>query len=109
EDFDVFSGTEEYLLDGLREGFAGSISATFNLFAKEGAAVMRCWQGEEADAVQDILTQKRRTVAQYPLFPAAKGLIARRKEDGDWANIRPPQMPLDEDIIEELDRKLAGI
>ncbi len=109
DDFDVFSGTEEYLLDGLRAGFAGSISATFNLFAKEGAAVMQNWQGPEANALQDKLSRKRRTVAAYPLFPAAKGLIARRKGDASWANIRPPQMPLGADIIEELDRKLGAV
>jgi len=109
EDFDVFSGTEEYLLAGLREGFAGSISATFNLFAKEGAAVMQNWQGPKADALQEKLTVKRRTVAAYPLFPAAKGLIARRKGEKSWANIRPPQMPLGEEVIAELERKLAGI
>jgi len=109
DDFDVFSGTEEYLLEGLREGFAGSISATFNIFAAEGAAVMQSWQTSQADALQETLTRKRRTVAQYPLFPAAKGLIARRSGDKRWANIRAPQMPLGENIIEQLDQKLAEI
>ncbi len=109
DDFDVFSGTEEYLLEGLRAGLAGSISAGFNVFAAEAAAIMQNLHGPDAESLQQNLSAKRRIIAQYPLIAAAKGLQAHRSGDKAWLNIRPPLMPLDDDALMHLQRQLEEV
>lgn len=107
EDFDVFAGTEEYLLPALRAGLVGCISASFNVFAADGAALMAAWQGPQADTLQARLTAKRHALAGYPMIPANKGLLGRR--DGRALAVRPPLMPLSATELDALAADLAAI
>jgi 4-hydroxy-tetrahydrodipicolinate synthase len=96
--FEVFPGSEVFLLDGLRNGAAGCISATANLSAKMIRGVYDNWQSPNADALQAEITALRKTVQSFPMIPALKALIAHYRGDLQWAELRPPftELPAEE-------------
>lgn len=102
EDFDVFAGSEEFLLATLRSGGAGCISATANINPGAIAALGRTWQEGDADSRQEELTAFRHAVARLPMIPALKGAIALARNDPEWFRVRPPLVELDEAQREEL-------
>ena len=87
----VFAGSEALLLDTLRWGGDGCISATVNVLAREAREVYDlCAAGEDASAAQAALTEARRFVEGYPLIPALKAIMRERTGDDVWLNLRPP-------------------
>ena len=95
EGFDVFAGSETFLLPTLRAGGAGCISATANVNPAAIARLAATWQGSDADDQQAALDAVRQTVQRYPMIPALKATIAHFADDPTWARVRPPLMPLD--------------
>lgn len=93
--FRVFSGSDAYLLDILRIGGAGSITACNNIAAPQSVDVFANWQGEDAEKYQSALSAIRLATQRYPLVEALKEAMARRTGDGAWRTLRPPLMPLD--------------
>jgi 4-hydroxy-tetrahydrodipicolinate synthase len=103
--FSVFAGTETLLLDTLREGGAGCISATVNVTSRLARRVHDAHQvgeGDEAEALQRRLTELRALIEAYPMIPALKRLTAELTGDEYWRNLRPPLSALDEARTEEL-------
>lgn len=101
----VFAGSEALLLDTLRWGGAGCISATVNVLAREARAVYDAFQaGEDATALQAELTQARRVVEGQPLIPALKAIMRARTGDDGWRNLRPPLEPLGEHAFASVSR-----
>jgi len=96
--FEVFPGSEVFLLDGLRNGAAGCISATANVAARKMRSLFDTWQGPDADKLQGEITALRKAIQAYPMIPVLKALIAHYREDPVWAEIRPPftEMPAEE-------------
>jgi len=106
--FDVFAGSEEFLLPSLRLGGPGCMSATVNLLAPQTAALYAGWRGPEADAAQDRLTALRRALSRYPAIPAMKAILARDR-GARWANLRPPLAPLGAAQRDEVLAALRGL
>ena len=94
-DFEVFPGSEVFLLEGLRRGCAGVISASANINVTAISNVYDNWQSAEADRAQASLTGFRKAVQAHPLIPAVKALIAHYRGDQGWARLRPPLVELD--------------
>ncbi len=92
--FEVFPGSETFLLDGLRKGGVGCISATANVSARAIRDVYDNWQGPEADAKQAGITSLRKAIQAFPMIPVLKALIAHYRQDPGWADVRPPFVPL---------------
>ncbi|HJU19995.1 MAG TPA: dihydrodipicolinate synthase family protein [Stellaceae bacterium] len=92
--FAVFPGSEVFLLDGLRKGAAGCITATGNINLRGIRKVWENWRGPQADALQAEITTLRRTVQAYPMVPALKRVVAHFHNDPNWAAVRPPMVPL---------------
>ncbi|MGF1610679.1 MAG: dihydrodipicolinate synthase family protein [Kiloniellales bacterium] len=88
--FATFVGSETYLLDCLRGGGAGSITAAGNVNAAALRALYDKWQDPEADALQARITAQRKVLQAYPVFPAVKALLAAMLGDPEWARMRPP-------------------
>ena len=88
--FEVFPGSEAFLLDGLRRGAAGCISASANINARAIRRVFDGWQGPEADKLQAAISAVRKVAQGYPLIPAMKAVIAHYRADPAWAVTRPP-------------------
>jgi 4-hydroxy-tetrahydrodipicolinate synthase len=89
-EFEVFPGSEIFLLDGLRKGAAGCISATCNVSAAAIRNVYDNWRSPEADRLQGDITALRKAIQAYPMIPALKAIIAHYRQDPTWARLRPP-------------------
>jgi 4-hydroxy-tetrahydrodipicolinate synthase len=108
EDFDVFPGSETFLLQGLRAGGAGCISATANVNPGEIARLFATWQAADADAQQERLNEIRGIFARYPMIPALKAAIAHYGDDASWETVRPPLVELSAEQNASLVRELDG-
>jgi 4-hydroxy-tetrahydrodipicolinate synthase len=108
--FDVFPGSEVFLLDGLRAGGKGCITATGNVNPGAIDGVYRNWRGPEADKLQAGITATRKIVQKVPMIPALKAITAHFGNDPQWRTVRPPLTELtpeqDKQVITEL--KAAG-
>ena len=91
--FDVFCGSEVFLLRNMRGGGAGCITATANTNAPAIVDLYNSWQTPEADAKQAAVTATRQTFAKLPMIASMKAVIARELNDPEWAMPRPPLMP----------------
>ncbi|MDP6656261.1 MAG: dihydrodipicolinate synthase family protein [SAR324 cluster bacterium] len=104
-DFMVYSGTETLLLDILREGGAGCITASANLLAPECQQVFQAWnnnQQDAADQAQKKLSVLRKALESYPFVSELKGLMAEYSTSENWQQMLPPFTPLLESEIREL-------
>jgi 4-hydroxy-tetrahydrodipicolinate synthase len=108
-DFEVFPGSEVFLLDGLRNGASGCISATANVSARAIREVFDNWQGPNADRLQASVTALRQAIQQYPMIPVLKALLAHYREDPLWAELRPPFTELSEAEAEKAISTLAEV
>lgn len=109
-DFDVFAGTERYLLDTLREGGAGCISATVNVTAQLSRRVFDLHEtGEDSEAqdTQGRLTEARATIEAFPAIPALKSLVGQFTGEEVWQNIRPPLVRIGDEQAQDLLSSLA--
>jgi 4-hydroxy-tetrahydrodipicolinate synthase len=93
--FAVFPGSEVFLLDALRKGGAGCITATGNINAAGIARVYADWQTPRAEASQSAATALRKAMQAYPMVPALKRVVAHFRDDPAWAAVRPPLTALD--------------
>ena len=105
----VFAGTERYLLETLRIGGAGCISASVNLTAPMAAEVVRHYKEDKGDVLQKTLTTARLTIQEKPMIPALKGVMARLRNDSGWNYVRPPLLPLQAPEIESLFNDLKPV
>lgn len=105
--FDVFPGSESFLLQGLRHGGAGCISATANVNPGAISRLHRTWESDDADEQQGQLNVVRGIFARYPMIPALKAAIAHHGGDPAWMTVRPPLVELNEGqrgmLISDLD------
>lgn len=94
----IFAGSERFLLDTLRHGGAGCITASGNVNPGGIRLVYEHWRGDEAgvDAVQERVTACRDLLEGFPMIPALKALCAWHHGAELWCNVRPPLMPLTE-------------
>jgi len=94
----VFPGSETFLLDGLRHGGAGCITATGNINPAGIRAVFTHWETNDADALQARASAVRRAVEVHPMIPAVKAILARIHGDTGWRQVRPPLQELDQSV-----------
>ena len=109
DSFDVFCGSEVFLLQNMRGGGAGCITATGNVNPAMIHELFMNWQAADADAKQAQVTGVRRAFEMLPLIPAMKALIAWQRNDVQWAEVRPPLMSLTKTQFEPLREKLGEI
>jgi len=96
EGFDVFPGSESFLLAALRDGGAGCISATANVNPGPIAKLAASWQNDDADAQQEGLNATRNIFQTYVMIPALKAAVAHYGHDAEWNRLRPPLVELTE-------------
>ncbi|RYF57149.1 MAG: dihydrodipicolinate synthase family protein [Comamonadaceae bacterium] len=107
--FDVFAGSESFLLRTLQGGGVGCITATGNVNAAQIAALAATWQNEDAAAQQAQLDTVRGIFQKLPMIPAMKAAIADQTGRPDWSIVRPPLVELDAAQQSQLKAALAGI
>jgi 4-hydroxy-tetrahydrodipicolinate synthase len=108
--FDVFAGSEVFLLDNMRNGGKGCITATGNINPGPIDKVYRNWKTADADQLQAGITATRKIVQKQPMIPALKTAVAHFGNDPQWKTCRPPLVELtssqEETLIKDL--KAAG-
>jgi len=88
--FDVFAGSEVFLLDNMRNGGKGCITATGNINPGPIDQVYRNWKTADADKLQAGITATRKIVQKQPMIPALKAAVAHFGNDPQWKTCRPP-------------------
>src|SRR5262250_2951089 len=94
--FDVFAGSETFLLQNMRNRGAGCISATANVNPGPIARLFDTWRAADADAQQARLDVIRGVFQRFPMIPALKSAIAHHGGDAGWSPVRPPLVALTE-------------
>lgn len=100
--FQVYAGSESFLLQTLRAGGAGCISATANVNPGPIARLARTWQDGDADEQQAALVRTRKIFERFPVIAALKAATARFSGGEQWARLRPPLLELNEQQRDEL-------
>jgi 4-hydroxy-tetrahydrodipicolinate synthase len=90
----VFAGSEAFLLQNMRGGGAGCITATGNVNPAAIDALYRGWQGANAQSLQADVSATRALFAKYPMIAALKAAIALFSQDPGWSAVRPPLVEL---------------
>src|SRR3984893_17676115 len=93
--FAVFPGSEVFLLEALRKGGAGCITASGNVNVPGIRKLYDNWRGPQAAALQAEITTLRQALQAYPMVPALKRIVAHYHNDPAWAAARPPLVQLD--------------
>jgi 4-hydroxy-tetrahydrodipicolinate synthase len=93
--FDVFAGSESFLLANMRNGGVGTISATANVNPAAIQKLYAEWQNADADDQQTQLDVIRDLFSQkFPMISGLKQAIAIYANDPAWAKVRPPLVEL---------------
>ena len=88
--FGTFVGSEPYLLDALKLGGAGTITAFANINAARIRHLFEHWQSPEAAGLQDEISEMRKTIERRFMIPMLKQIIAHYRSDSEWTRVRPP-------------------
>ncbi len=91
----IYVGSETLLLDNLRAGGAGCISASVNVQPSAVRRLTDGWCGKDADMLQANATAVRMAMERSgPLLPATKAMVGEIHGAPAWFAPRPPLDPL---------------
>ena len=108
--FDVFVGSESFLLANMRNGGAGTISSTANVNPAAIHKLYAEWKNADADDQQAKLNVIRDAFGKkYPMIAALKQGIAIYANDPEWAKVRPPLVELTAEQAKTLAAELKTI
>ncbi|VCU72201.1 4-hydroxy-tetrahydrodipicolinate synthase [Pigmentiphaga humi] len=107
--FDVFPASETLLLQGLRAGGKGCITATGNINPGPISQLYDNWQSEQAEALQAKVSETRQLVQKYSMIPALKAVISYFSQEPEWRIVRPPLEELSGDVEADLIGKLEAL
>lgn len=107
--FQVFAGSETYLLATMRAGGAGCITATGNVNPGPILELFKSWQAPDAQQQQDRLDATREAFAKFPLIAAMKAAIAWKSGRRDWLTVRPPLVNLSPGEETQLHERLDAV
>ena len=105
----TFCGSEVFLLDTLRGGGAGSITATANVNIVPIRRVYEHWQEDEADELQEEINAVRKAFEGYAPIPALKAIVAEYYGSSGWCTVRPPLQALQPADTESLRESLMQL
>ena len=107
----VYPGAELPVIEAIKLGAPGCISATANLNSNDISKVIDlCHAGEweEAEELQKKVKSVRLLFQDYAPIPAQKSLLALQTKNTMWNNLRPPFIPISEHKTNELANKLKS-
>ena len=111
--FDVFVGSESFLLANMRNGGAGTISASANVNPAAIHKLYRQWNtADDADQQQSKLNVVREVFGSrnFPsMIAALKQAIAIYANDPEWKRVRPPLVELTKEQAKLLAAELKAI
>ncbi len=111
--FDVFVGSESFLLSNMRNGGVGTISATANVNPAAIHKLYTEWDAaDDADEQQSKLNVVREVFSsrKFPsMIAALKQAIAIYADDPAWRTVRPPLVELTPEQAKTLAAELKAI
>src|SRR5437762_852204 len=111
--FDVFVGSESFLLANMRSGGVGTISATANMNPAAIHKLYRQWNtADDADQQQSKLDVVREVFSSRnfsSMIAALKQAIAIYRNDPEWSRVRPPLVDLTKEQAKLLAAELKAI
>ena len=107
--FDVFSGNEKPLIENVKSGGAGCISATANINPGKIAETYKKYATPEGEKLQAWINEVRGVMQGYVMIPGLKYCIAHYGADPAWGPVRPPLVEIDEKVGREMIAKLDGL
>ena len=111
--FDVFVGSDLFLLANMRNGGVGTISATANVNPAAIHKLYKEWDtADDADQQQSKLNVVRQVFSnrKFPsMIAALKQAIAIYADDPAWAKVRPPLVELTAEQAQMLAAELKAI
>src|ERR1700681_962809 len=107
--FDVFVGSESFLLANMRNGGVGTISATANVNPAAIHKLYAEWKNADADDQQAKLNVIRDVFGKYSMIAALKQAIAIYEKNPAWAKVRPPLVELTAEQAKTLAAELKAI
>jgi 4-hydroxy-tetrahydrodipicolinate synthase len=108
DNFEVYPSSEALLTEAIAIGCKGVISGSTNLSAGLAKQVLDA-SGAERQALQEKLTDFRRTIQRFPLIPAVKQVHAWRTENDGWLRMLPPLRPLSADETASLRAEMLRV
>ena len=111
-EFDVFVGSESFLLANMRNGGVGTISATANVNPAAIYDLCVGWDKPDADQQQSKLDVVRQVFSnkKFPsMIAALKQAIAIYADDPEWSRVRPPLVELTTEQAKTLAAELKAI
>jgi 4-hydroxy-tetrahydrodipicolinate synthase len=110
-DLAIFAGSERFLLDTLRHGGAGCITASGNINPAGIRLVYDHWRRRTADAdvLQCAITSVRGVLEQYAMIPALKSVCGDHYGEAGWKVVRPPLAALDHERQSSLEGELEAL
>jgi 4-hydroxy-tetrahydrodipicolinate synthase len=112
EDFIVYPGSELPLVEALRLGALGCISATANLNAQQILDVISLCERhdwEQAAVAHDLAVESRLIFQKFAPIPAQKALLAGMTGHEPWRLVRPPLVPMSEQTAKRLKTRLDAL
>ncbi len=111
--FDMFVGSESFLLANMRNGGVGTISATANVNPEAIHKLYGEWNtADDADQQQSKLNVVREVFSsrKFPsMIAALKQAIAIYRNDPEWTRVRPPLVELTTEEAKSLVAELKAI
>ena len=112
DNFIVYPGSELPLVDAMKLGAPGCISATANLNSKPIAEVIDYCEDKNWDkaiALHNSVAQTRMVFQDYAPIPAQKALLSQMTNRESWRNVRPPLIALTKEKTQQLQDALNAI
>jgi 4-hydroxy-tetrahydrodipicolinate synthase len=107
--FRVYAGSETFLLQTLRAGGVGCISATANVNPGAIARLASQWTSDQADAMQAKLDAVRKVFQSRPMIAAMKAAVAHGIHDPQWCELLAPLQALDQTETKSLLAELSAV
>lgn len=108
--FEVFAGSEVFLLRNMRAGGVGCITAGANVNPHGIDKAYQGWKSPDAEALQAAIDAVRKILqSQVAMIPALKAAIAHYAADAPWMAVRPPLVELTAAQQAEMIRELVEV
>ena len=105
DDLVVYPGAELPVIEAIKLGAPGCISATANLNGGDISKVINFCHDNEWEKAEDLhkkVTKVRLLFQDYAPIPAQKGLLAKKTKIKEWSNVRPPLKSINDDKVSQL-------
>ena len=105
DDLIVYPGAELPVIQAIKLGAPGCISATANLNGGDISKVINFCHDNEWEKAEDLhkkVTKVRLLFQDYAPIPTQKGLLAKKTKISEWLNVRPPLKSISNDKVSEL-------